>query len=51
LDFVKLEINISLGVRIDRDMDDMSIPLFGFLANFVFELFDPVVALLSVVSR
>lgn len=51
LDFVKLEVNVSFRVRIDRDVDNMPISLFRFLSNLIFELFDPVVALLTVGSQ
>lgn len=43
-DAVELHINVALRVGIDSDVDDVAVFVFGFDADVVFELFDPVVA-------
>lgn len=45
LDFVELEIDVTLGVRIDGNMNNVSILPLSFRSNVVFEFLDPVVAL------
>lgn len=40
-DTLELEVNIALGVGIERDVDDMAILLFAFSSDIVLEFFDP----------
>ena len=48
LNTVELQVNVALRVRIYRDVNNMAIFLFAFLANVVFQLLDPSFAFLSV---
>lgn len=46
LNLVEFEVNVTLGVRIDGNMDNMSVLLLSFCSDVVFEFFDPVIAFL-----
>lgn len=47
LNLVELEINVTLGVWINSNVDNMSILLFGLGSDIFFELLDPILAFLS----
>jgi hypothetical protein len=50
LHLVKLEINVSFGVGLDGDVDDVAIFVLRFLANILLEFLDPVVSLLPAIQ-
>lgn len=45
LHLVKLEINVSLGVGLDGDVDDVAVFVFRLLTNILLQFLDPVVSL------
>ena len=46
---IKFEIDIALGICVERDVDNMSILFLTLGTNIIFELLDPDVAIFSVV--
>jgi hypothetical protein len=50
LHLVKLEINISFGVGLDGDVDDMAVFVLRLLANILLEFLDPVVSLFPAIE-
>lgn len=48
LDTIKFKVDVSLRVRIERDVDNVTIFLLSFCADIVFELLLPVIARLPV---
>lgn len=50
LDFVELEIDVTLGVGVDRDVHNVAVLLLGFPSDVVFEFLDPVVSFLPIVA-
>jgi uncharacterized protein YfcZ (UPF0381/DUF406 family) len=47
LNLVELEVNVTLRVRVDRDVNNMAVFRLGFLTDIVLELLDPCFTLLS----
>ncbi len=45
---IKLEVDVTLGIRIKGNVDNMTVFLFTFSLHIVFELLDPNIALFSV---
>lgn len=48
LNLVELQVDITLGVGVERDVDDVSILLFSFLTDVIFQFFSPVLAFFPV---
>lgn len=45
LHLVKLEVNVSFGIRIDRDVDDVTVFVLCLLSYVILEFLDPVLTL------
>jgi hypothetical protein len=48
LDLIELDINVTLRVRVDSDVEDVAVFVFGFLADLILQFLDPVFSLLVV---
>ena len=42
---VEFQVNVSLRIRVEGDMDDMSVFIFGFLSNVILQFLDPALTL------
>ena len=50
LHLVELQVDISLRIRIEGNMDNMSILVFGFLSNVILQFLDPALTLFPTVD-
>lgn len=48
LDLVEFQVDVTLRVRVDGDVDHMAVLVLGFLSDVIFKLFNPVLAFLPV---